>query len=161
MYICEMHTPIGVLFIGEDKNKIVYLSNKKPQEGQAKNTELLNLAKAQMEEYFTGARKVFELPLEPQGTPFQKAVWEVLAQIPYGETATYGQLAEKVSTKGASQAVGSAMRKNPIAIILPCHRVLPAGGKLGNYSMGGPANKEWLLLLEAQNAQLVMGVSIP
>ena len=161
MYICEMHTPIGVLFIGEDENKIVYLSNKKPQEGQAKNTELLNLAKAQIEEYFTGARKVFELPLEPQGTPFQKAVWEVLAQIPYGETATYGQLAEKVSTKGASQAVGSAMRKNPIAIILPCHRVLPASGKLGNYSMGGPANKEWLLLLEAQNAQLVMDVSIP
>jgi O-6-methylguanine DNA methyltransferase len=161
MYICEMHTPIGVLFIGEDENKIVYLSNKEPQEGQAKNTELLNLAKAQIEEYFTGARKVFELPLEPQGTPFQKAVWEVLAQIPYGETATYGQLAEKVSTKGASQAVGSAMRKNPIAIILPCHRVLPASGKLGNYSMGGPANKEWLLLLEAQNAQLVMDVSIP
>ena len=151
MIYCEMRSPVGILYVAEEDNKIIFVGDDKPQNGKKGDSTLLQKAKKQLEEYFESSRKIFDLPLNPQGTVFQKAVWKALAEVPYGKTSTYGELAEKVSTKGASRAVGSAMAKNPISVILPCHRILPAGGKLGNYSMGGPANKEWLLLMEKQN----------
>lgn len=159
MHYCTIHTPVGELYIAEQDEKIIYIGNKKAfissEKAEEKVTAVLTEAAKQLAEYFESARREFDLPLAPQGTAFQKKVWEELAKVPYGETVSYGYLAEKVSTKGASQAVGSAMAKNPIAIVLPCHRVLPSSGKLGNYSMGGPANKEWLLLMEQQNVQAI------
>lgn len=157
MYYCTMHTPVSELYIAEQDGNIIYIGNKEKfndsKKAEEKVTPILTEAAKQLSEYFESNRRTFDLPLAPQGTAFQEKVWEALYKVPYGETVSYGYLAEKVSTKGASQAVGSAMAKNPIAIVLPCHRVLPSNGKLGNYSMGGPANKEWLLLMEQQNAQ--------
>ena len=111
-------------------------------------TPILQLTQNQLDEYFSGTRKHFQLPIRLYGSEFQKAVWQQLQQIPYGETTTYGCIAAKLNQKGA-QAVGTAVGKNPLPIIIPCHRVLPHSGKLGNFSMkGGPAIKAFLLDLE-------------
>lgn len=102
----------------------------------------------QLNEYFTGRRKSFDLPLAPEGTEFQKRVWKALSAIPYGETRTYGEIAALAGNPKASRAVGLANNKNPIGIIVPCHRVVGADGKLTGYA-GGLKAKEWLLDLEA------------
>lgn len=146
-----MDSPVGRLFIGQEAGAIVYLTTKAPPEGKEGDSALLREAAGQLQEYFEGERTEFTLPLAPRGTLFQKAVWAALCKVPYGQTVSYGQLAALAGRPKAARAVGSAMAQNPIAIIQPCHRVLPAGGGLGYYSMGGPANKEWLLLLERQN----------
>ena len=104
-------------------------------------------AKRQLEEYFAGIRAGFSLPLAPEGTAFQKAVWEQLEAIPYGETRTYGQIAAAVGNPNASRAVGGANHNNPIAIVIPCHRVIGANGKLTGYA-GGIDLKEALLRIE-------------
>ena len=106
-------------------------------------------AKTELTEYFAGQRKSFDLPLEPKGTAFQQSVWRALCEIPYGETVSYGQIAERIGNKKACRAVGMANNRNPIAIIIPCHRVIGAGGKLTGYA-GGLDKKEFLLELEAQ-----------
>lgn len=94
------------------------------------------LAAAQLEEYFAGKRKAFDLPLEPGGTEFQKKVWSALQEIPYGKMCTYGELAVKIGNPRASRAVGGANNKNPIAIVIPCHRVIGADGTLVGYAAG-------------------------
>jgi methylated-DNA-[protein]-cysteine S-methyltransferase len=104
-------------------------------------------ALTQLREYFAGRRRVFDLPLELSGTSFQCAVWETLADIPYGATVSYGELAEMVGRPRAFRAVGQANGANPIPIVLPCHRVLASGGKIGGYG-GGLAMKRRLLALE-------------
>ena len=105
-------------------------------------------AKAQFEEYFAGIRREFTLPVQLYGSKFQQQVWQQLQNIPYGKTTTYGKIAAVLGTKG-TQAVGNAVGANPLPIIVPCHRVLPASGKLGNFSMyGGSASKAFLLDLE-------------
>ena len=101
----------------------------------------------QLDEYFNGQRKEFFLNLEPAGTEFQKSVWRHLAKIPYGKTATYGEVAEAIGKPGASRAVGSANGKNPIAIIIPCHRVIGSDGSLAGYG-GGLWRKRWLIGFE-------------
>jgi O-6-methylguanine DNA methyltransferase len=104
----------------------------------------------QLEEYFAGRRLVFKLPLDlDQGTPFQRRVWKSMLQIPYGETATYRQIAEDVGRPAAVRAVGAAAGTNPIPIVVPCHRVVAAGGKLGGYG-GGLPMKTRLLDLETR-----------
>jgi methylated-DNA-[protein]-cysteine S-methyltransferase len=101
----------------------------------------------QLTEYFDGGRRVFELPLAPQGTPFQLRVWNALLDIPYGETISYGELATRIGDRSASRAVGLANGSNPLPIVIPCHRVIGSNGKLTGYG-GGLAVKQQLLTLE-------------
>ena len=118
-----------------------------PESRDFKETALLKEAKAQLEAYFAGKLKDFSLPIAPAGTDFQLKVWEVLLTIPYGETITYGQLAERVGNATASRAVGMANSRNPLPIIIPCHRVIGANRKLTGYT-GGLDIKIKLLNLE-------------
>ncbi len=90
----------------------------------------------EFDEYFAGKRKEFSVPLAPEGTAFQKRVWDALLTIPYGKTAAYGEIASMIGDKKASRAVGGAVGKNPILMMIPCHRVIAAGGKLGGFSAG-------------------------
>jgi methylated-DNA-[protein]-cysteine S-methyltransferase len=107
--------------------------------------------RAQLAEYFAGRRRDFDLPLAPAGTPFQQRVWQALRAIPYGRTESYGALAARLGQPGAGRAVGLANGQNPIAIVIPCHRVIGAGGALTGYG-GGLERKRWLLALEASAA---------
>lgn len=108
---------------------------------------LLQRAEKQLREYFAGRRRSFDLPLAPQGTPFQREVWQALASIPYGKTSSYGELAARVGKPSASRAVGAANGRNPLPIVLPCHRVIGADGSLTGFGGGLPA-KQFLLRLE-------------
>lgn len=108
---------------------------------------LLARAQAQLDEYFTGSRKRFDLPLAPQGTPFQRQVWFALATIPYGQTRSYAQIAAQLQRPTATRAVGAANGRNPLPIVLPCHRVIGADGSLTGFS-GGLPTKRFLLELE-------------
>ena len=143
-------TPVGKLCIGEENDSITRVTwSKVPQEYIQEETELILNCKIQLEEYFAGNRKQFDLPLAPKGTDFQKRVWKALTDIPYGETRTYGEIAAAVGSPKAARAVGMANNKNPIGIIVPCHRVVGADGKLVGYA-GGMEKKEWLLNLEQE-----------
>ena len=113
---------------------------------EAENGEI-NEGVRQVLEYFASERRDFDLPLEPEGTPFQKKVWRALMDIPYGETRTYGEIARAIGSPGAARAVGGANNKNPIAVIIPCHRVVGSGGALTGYA-GGIDKKQKLLELE-------------
>jgi methylated-DNA-[protein]-cysteine S-methyltransferase len=108
-------------------------------------------ARVQLQEYFAGDRTEFDLPLRATGTPFQHQVWEALQTIPYGEVRSYGEIAAQIGRPGASRAVGLANHRNPIAVIVPCHRVIGASGSLTGYG-GGLDRKRLLLDLEAQRA---------
>ena len=110
-------------------------------------TPLLQETEEQLNEYFAGARREFDLPLAAKGTPFQQAVWAQLHKIPYGEVRTYGQLAAALGKPKASRAVGSACHRNPLCIVVPCHRVIGADGSLTGYAEGLEI-KEYLLELE-------------
>ncbi|WP_395090730.1 methylated-DNA--[protein]-cysteine S-methyltransferase [Armatimonas sp.] len=114
---------------------------------ESSNLPVFMAAKAQLTEYFAGTRAVFNLPLATSGTDFQKTVWAELAKIPYGQTLSYGELAARIGNPKASRAVGLANGKNPLSIVVPCHRVIGASGKLTGYG-GGLARKEALLALE-------------
>lgn len=107
----------------------------------------LDALKRQLDDYFSGALRAFSLPMRPDGTPFQHAVWQRLREIPYGETTTYGKLAAQLGMPRAARAVGMALNKNPLHIIVPCHRVLGVSGKLTGYA-GGLSIKAALLKLE-------------
>ncbi len=104
----------------------------------------------QIKDWFSGKTTTFDLPLKPKGTPFQLSVWQMLTEIPYGQTATYGDIANKLGIKNGSRAVGLANGSNPISLIIPCHRVIGANGKLTGYR-GGLPRKEWLLRFEKEN----------
>lgn len=101
-------------------------------------------AQRQLDAYFAGELRAFDLPLAPEGSPFQQHVWRALLEIPFGETWSYRRLAEKVDRPGAARAVGSANARNPISIVVPCHRVIGSSGALTGYG-GGLPRKEWLL----------------
>jgi methylated-DNA-[protein]-cysteine S-methyltransferase len=115
---------------------------------RAERTPLLAALAAQLNEYFAGERRVFDLPLAPAGTAFQQAAWRALLAIPYGQTRSYAEQARALGRPTASRAVGAANGRNPIAIVIPCHRVVAADGGLGGYA-GGLAAKRALLALEA------------
>ena len=104
---------------------------------------------AQLEQYFAGKRKTFDLELAPRGTPFQLAVWNELLQIEYGDTITYAELARRIGKPNAVRAVGAANGANPIPLIVPCHRVIGSNGTLTGYG-GGIERKQWLLALEGR-----------
>lgn len=120
-------------------------------EWRAERTPLLASLAVQLEEYFAGVRRAFDLPLAPVGTAFQQAAWRALLAIPYGETRSYAEQARALGRPTASRAVGAANGRNPIAIVIPCHRVIAADGSLGGYSGGLPL-KQALLALEGATA---------
>jgi len=138
-------TPVGTLSCFEDEGKIIVL-----EWGQAPTgieTPLLKETKAQLSAYFSGKLTQFDLPLDPQGTEHQKKVWEIMVKIPFAETLTYGDIAKEIGSAG--QAVGGACGKNPIPIIIPCHRVVGANGKMTGFSGGdGIDTKVQLLRME-------------
>lgn len=107
-------------------------------------TEVLSLARGQLAEYFFGTRRQFDLPLDPQGTPFQLRAWQALRQIPYGQTRSYGEQAAMLGDPRLARAVGGANHANPIAIVVPCHRVVGRGGALTGFA-AGLGVKDWLL----------------
>ncbi len=112
-----------------------------------KDTPLISSAKRQLDEYFQGKRKSFDLPLSPFGTQFQQKVWNALCTIPYGETRSYKEIAAQIQNPKGCRAVGMANNRNPIMIIIPCHRVIGSNGSLTGYA-GGLDIKQWLLAHE-------------
>lgn len=125
-------------------------------DGWIEDQDALKEAARQLDEYFAGDRTEFDLELAPQGTPFQLDVWQQLRRIPYGETISYGDLAKRVDRPGAARAVGAANGQNPIAIIVPCHRVIGADGSLTGFG-GGLPWKRWLLNREQPQGSLLSG----
>ena len=125
-------------------------------EGWTEDEGALHDVARQLDEYFAGDRTEFDLELAPQGTPFQLDVWRQLSRIPYGETISYGELAKRVDRPGAARAVGAANGQNPIAIIVPCHRVIGADGSLTGFG-GGLPWKRWLLNREQPQGSLLSG----
>lgn len=146
MQTITMPSPLGVLRLYADGDALagVYLPDRSAPPAPHGDSPVLRAAVQQLGEYFAGTRRVFDLPLAPRGTAFQKTVWRALVTIPYGETWSYGALARAIGRPAASRAVGAANGKNPIAIIVPCHRVIAASGQLTGYA-GGLAAKQWLL----------------
>lgn len=139
------NSPIGPLTIHEHDGAIVAVDWGWPPESE--ETPLLIKARDQLEEYFDGTRQAFDLPLTPFGTAFQMKVWAALAAVPFGSVTTYGQLAAELGT--APRALGGACGRNPIPVLIPCHRVLGSDNRLGGYSgMDGIDTKRFLLKLE-------------
>ncbi len=138
-------SPIGKIAVFAENEKIVRLDLKTKEKADSAITEkVLFKAEKQLCEYFSGKRKSFDLEYEFSGTEFQKAVWRELEKIPFGKTKTYGEIAKEIGKPKAGRAVGSACNKNPIAIIVPCHRVIGTNGKLIGFACG-TETKKWLL----------------
>ena len=147
-----MPSPIDELLILADENRLVGLvmlphPEPGPDWARADHDPFLVEARHQLGAYFAGERTDFELPLAPEGTPFQQQVWAALREIPYGQTISYGELARRIGNPQASRAVGLANGRNPISVIVPCHRVIGANGALTGYG-GGLGRKQVLLSLE-------------
>lgn len=149
MTYCTFESPIGTLYIGEEKGYIVYLSKTEPQNAQKGMSILLLTATSMLREYFAGRRKDFPLPLKAEGTEFQQSVWRALLKIPYGETRSYKQVAEMAGNEKACRAVGMANHNNPIMILIPCHRVISSDGSMTGFGTG-ISDKEYLLKLESE-----------
>jgi methylated-DNA-[protein]-cysteine S-methyltransferase len=142
-------SPIGRLGVAVDGTGITAIRFTGPT-APAGSDPLLDLARQQLDEYFAGTRTGFTLPLaQPVGSDFERAVWAQIAAIPYGEMATYGTIAARVGEPDAARAVGVACNRNPVPIVVPCHRVVGAGGKLVGFG-GGLPRKRFLLELEAR-----------
>jgi methylated-DNA-[protein]-cysteine S-methyltransferase len=151
MNMITMPSPVGVLRLYAHGDELcdLHLPGLAAPEATEKSTPVLRETAKQLTEYFAGKRLVFDLPLAPRGTGFQQLVWRALVAIPFGETRSYGELARAIGRPAASRAVGSANNRNPIAIIVPCHRVIGSNGDLTGYA-GGLAMKRWLLAHEAR-----------
>ena len=150
----EAASPIGPLIVLASDDGILAIAFGSDRTEQAKTNlpraadhPIINATVEQLAMYFDGTLKVFDLPLDLRGTDFQKRVWELLLEIPFGETQTYGDIARALGNAGASQAVGAANGKNPVAIVVPCHRVIGASGHLTGYA-GGMEKKQFLLIHE-------------
>ena len=145
-----VETPIGPLLLRADHgrlNRVEFEALAAWRSGAPPFPE----AEAQLHAYFAGELERFELPLAPLGTPFQRSVWDALAEIPYGTTTTYSELAARIGRPSACRAVGTANGRNPLPVIVPCHRVVGAAGTLTGYG-GGLARKRLLLALEGAEA---------
>ena len=151
MYNTYCASPVGLLEIRSNEEAITHVLFV-----HERNTEhpsyLTRMCCEQLKEYFQGKRKTFTLPLQPKGTPFQEKVWKALESIPYGETCSYKHITSLCGNEKASRAVGMANNRNPISIILPCHRVIGANGKLVGYG-GGIEAKRGLLQLEIEGSK--------
>jgi methylated-DNA-[protein]-cysteine S-methyltransferase len=152
-----MASPFGRLELVEEGGALVAVHFDAAADGSPKHerggSPVLTRAHQQLTEYFEGRRRAFDLPLRPAGTDFQRRVWHVLATVPWGTTTTYGAIAAQLGLPpGASRAVGAANGANPIAIVLPCHRVIGSDGKLTGYA-GGLERKAGLLRLEGVSTE--------
>lgn len=158
LFFMEIDSPVGVLkLVANDISLIAVLwENETPNRVRLaelienKQHPILLETQKQLSEYFEGQRKIFDLPLNFEGTEFQQKVWQALLTIPFGETRSYKDIAEQIGNVKAVRAVGAANGKNPISIIAPCHRVVGANGKLVGFA-GGLENKDVLLKLEFNN----------
>jgi methylated-DNA-[protein]-cysteine S-methyltransferase len=153
IFIDYLDTPSGLLKIYAHDKAINAITFVEHQEEDTATNALTAQAALQLTEYFANTRRTFDLPLAPAGTVFQQQVWQLLRDIPYGETVSYSIIAQRLGNPKAVRAVGSANGKNPISIIVPCHRVIGANGTLTGYA-GGLARKSQLLRLE--NPQLCL-----
>ena len=147
---CVFETPLGKIIAVADEEGLCSLDfDENASESDEENVHLTQLQR-ELTEYFEGKRKTFDVRLNPKGTPFQRAVWRTLCDIPYGSVISYSQEAQMLSHAKAVRAVANANGKNPIPIIIPCHRVIAKGGGIGGYS-GGIWRKEFMLELERKN----------
>ncbi len=155
MRYTTMESPIGELTLLGDEGALtgVWMGPKEPEPGWVRDDEALAEPVAQLEQYFAGDRTEFELELAPRGTEFQQRVWNLLREIPYGETTTYGALALELGNPRSVRAVGLANGRNPLPIVVPCHRVIGADGSLVGFG-GGLPRKRALLELEGVQASL-------
>lgn len=157
-YYTVMESPVGEITLISDQDNLcaIYFSNQKPDEKkfpdlkENENNKVLRSAVKQLKSYFQGNRTDFNLPLRPVGTNFQEEVWKALTTIEYGKTVSYGEIADRINNRKAVRAVGAAIGKNPISIIIPCHRVIGSNGKLTGFA-GGLGTKEYLLNLESNS----------
>lgn len=152
--IATVESPVGLLTLAASPEGLRRLSffPQHPSAGALlKRHPVIDQTVAELAEYFEGRRRQFSVPMDLRGTPFQKSVWDLLVKIPYGETRSYSALARQLGGVGKSRAVGLANGANPVAIIVPCHRVIGARGDLTGFG-GGLEIKSWLLQLEKRNA---------
>jgi methylated-DNA-[protein]-cysteine S-methyltransferase len=160
-----IESPLGDLLVARDEDGLtaLYMSTGRhtsdPVPGWVHDDAAFDDVRTQLGEYFAGERTEFDLPLNAQGTAFQRRVWAALLTIPCGETTSYGRIAEEIGAPGAARAVGLANGQNPISIIVPCHRVIGANGSLTGYGGGLPA-KQWLLSHESQQVGLFADVTL-
>lgn len=147
VYFCKYQFENISLYLVATETHLINIQFTQPQKALLQTTELLSMATIQLDEYFQGKRTVFSLPFKLTGTPFQLAVWKELQNIPYGKTTSYKEIAQKINKPKAYRAVGMANNKNPLPIIIPCHRVIGSNGKLIGYA-GGLKLKNYLLELE-------------
>ena len=146
-YSCKYQFENISLYLVATETHLINIQFTQPQKALLQTTELLSMATIQLDEYFQGKRTTFSLPFKLTGTPFQLAVWKELQNIPYGKTTSYKEIAQKINKPKACRAVGMANNKNPLPIIIPCHRVIGSNGKLIGYA-GGLKSKNYLLELE-------------
>lgn len=147
--LCRMDSPVGELLLtGQDEVLTgVFVADHvrcPDRAGFPEDDSVLQLARSQLEEYFAGRRRRFDVEIRLAGTPFQRRVWEELERIPFGESISYGELAARVGSPKAVRAVGSANGRNPVSIVIPCHRVIGTTGHVSGYGWG-PERKTWLL----------------
>jgi methylated-DNA-[protein]-cysteine S-methyltransferase len=146
-YFCKYQFENISLYLVATETHLINIQFTQPQKALLQTTELLSMATIQLDEYFQGKRTTFSLPFKLTGTLFQLAVWKELQNIPYGKTTSYKEIAQKINKPKAYRAVGMANNKNPLPIIIPCHRVIGSNGKLIGYA-GGLKLKNYLLELE-------------
>lgn len=164
IYTCTYPSPLGNMLLAADEVGLTglwfegqkYFANTLPEETVAQETPVLAQAKKWLDVYFSGKKPDFTPPLHPAGSPFRQAVWQILLQIPYGQTMTYGQIAKKLAqmqnaSHMSAQAVGGAVGHNEVSIIIPCHRVVGTNGSLTGYA-GGMEKK--IALLELEHADM-------
>jgi methylated-DNA-[protein]-cysteine S-methyltransferase len=141
-HVSYYHSPIGTLLLISDGEALLSANLHMDVENEAASPDAITKwAEQELTEYFAGGRTKFTVPLAPRGTEFQRRVWKALHEIPFGETKTYGEVAEMIGNENACRAVGGAVGKNPILIMIPCHRVIAAGGRPGGFSAGTDIKK--------------------
>jgi methylated-DNA-[protein]-cysteine S-methyltransferase len=156
-------TPLGRVLVVSTETEVIGLyfdaHERTPEvpDGGARESAPLTVITAQLDEYFSGARTTFDVPLRLDGTPFQRAVWSALLQIPYGSTSTYAQIAMQLGNPRATRAVGAANGRNPISIVIPCHRLVGAGGALTGYGWGLDRKRRLLELEGAVEPEVSSG----
>lgn len=154
-----MESPVGRLLLAGDGHclrKLLFAEGRdevKPRPDWIRDDDALAVSVQQLESYFRGELREFNIPVSPEGTCFQQRVWQELQSVGYGETLSYGELARRIGNPAASRAVGLANGANPISIVIPCHRIIGANGRLTGYG-GGLPRKEWLLALERRQRGL-------
>ncbi len=153
LYTTFLESPVGWLKITADEESLLSIEFKDSKENSKnKLPEILVKTKKQLQEYFRGKRKTFQLKIRPEGTEFQKKIWELVQNVPFGKTVSYLKIAMQSGSEKNTRAVGLANGKNPIPIVIPCHRIIGSNGKLTGYA-GGIEKKQWLLKHELENSE--------